>query len=251
MEIDAIVLAGAINNGKLQEISSCEHEAMILINGKPMVGYVVETLQRVSGVRQMAVVGPDELRPIFNGTIPIIKPGETLADSIKNGLDYLNTSRMVLLVTADIPLVSEEALEDFLLRCSDLDGDLFYPVVSKEANDKLYPGVERTYVQLKEGTFTGGNIFLIAPAVIENCHAIIRRAIALRKKPIQLSRLLGISFIIKLLLHSLSISEIEKRVKAIFEIKGVAVISPYPEIGIDVDKTSDWQLAEDLLSKAE
>ena len=37
MQVDAIVLAGAKNDGKLLEISACEFEALIPINEQPMI----------------------------------------------------------------------------------------------------------------------------------------------------------------------------------------------------------------------
>ncbi|NLM69130.1 MAG: hypothetical protein GX177_03905, partial [Firmicutes bacterium] len=45
MQVDAIVLAGAKNDGKLQEVSSCQYEALIKINDKPMLCYVINALK--------------------------------------------------------------------------------------------------------------------------------------------------------------------------------------------------------------
>ena len=74
----------------------------------------------------------------------------------------------------------------------------------------------------------------------------IEQAIAMRKKP-QLSRLLGVRFILKYILKQLSIEEIESRVEDVLQFRGVGVISPYPQVGIDVDKPSDLQLARRVL----
>ncbi len=249
MRVDALVLAGADNKGKLQAVSSCEYEALIAVNNEPMVSYVVRALQNTESVARIVVVGPAQVGEVIGAHIPIIAQGTSLADNIKRGVDYLETDKMVLVVTSDIPFINPEAIEDFLERCGDLDGDLFYPVVSKEANEKVFPNVERTYFQLREGVFTGGNVILIAPQVVGDCQEMMKKTVALRKKPVQLCRLLGLRFIIKFLMHTLSVAEIESRVKTLFSINGVVVISPYPEIGVDVDKPSDWQLAEDFLSR--
>jgi hypothetical protein len=102
--------------------------------------------------------------------------------------------------------------------------------------------VKRTYVHLKEGTFTGGNLVVIDPAILVKHHLMIQRAVAMRKKPGQLARLLGVRLLIKFLLRTLSIHEIEARVAKMLGFKGAAIICPYPEVGIDVDKPSDLDL---------
>ena len=40
-------------------------------------------------------------------------------------------------------------------------------------------------------------------------------------------------------------AEIEERVRLILGFRGVAVVSPYPEVGIDVDKPQDLALVEE------
>ena len=73
------------------------------------------------------------------------------------------------------------------------------------------------------------------------------RVLTLRKKPWKLAQLLGFSFMLKFFMQRLSLAELEKRVSQLLGVKGVAIISPYPEIGTDVDKPSDFELAERVI----
>ncbi|HBR33284.1 MAG TPA: hypothetical protein DD734_01515, partial [Firmicutes bacterium] len=68
---------------------------------------------------------------------------------------------------------------------------------------------------------------------------------------VQLSRLLGFKFLVKLLTGRLKVAEIEARVEEILGMKGAGVLSLYPEIGVDVDKPSDLALARALLTEEE
>lgn len=249
MRVDVVVLAGARNNGRLQEVAECEYEALIPINGKPMVNYVIDVLKNSPRIGKIVVVGYPEMKPKLDPEVILVEAGASLADNLKIGIDYLEHTQHVLVITSDIPMINEEALDDFLTRCSELEGDLFYPIISKESNESVYPGEIRTYFHLKEGVFTGGNIVLISQDIIKDCYEMMTRVLNLRKKPWRLVQLLGFSFILKFLMQNLSINEIEKRVAGLFGIKGITVISPYPEIGTDIDKPSDWQLAEKVLSK--
>lgn len=252
MKVDAVVLAGAGNDGPLRETSELGHEALIEIGGRAMVSYVVEALAQSTYVDRIVVVGPrSELTKILsNGRVESVQSGEKMLDNIRIGLRALSSGRKVLLVTSDIPLLTTEALNDFLARCEQRVADIYYPIVDKVMNEARFPGVSRTYVRLREGTFTGGNLVLLDPAIVDRCDRIIEQAVQMRKKPIQLSRLLGFRFIVKLIMQRLTLPEIEDRVGRILGFRGVAIVSPYPEIGIDVDKPSDLALVRSILANS-
>lgn len=247
MKVDAIVLAGAPNTGRLQEVSTEAYEAVIPVGGKPIVTYVIEALRSTPRIKEVVVVGPPVLEKLLPVGVRLIESGSTLTENIMRGAEALKNSPKVLVVTSDIPFIHKEAIEDFLDRCAELEADLYYPIISKEANEQVYPGCVRTYVSLKEGTFTGGNMVLATPQVLFNSKALVEKVVVLRKKPWRLAKLLGISFVLKLFLHRLSLAELEKRASDLLGVRGVAVISPYPEIGTDVDKPSDLELAERLI----
>ncbi len=248
MQVDAIVLAGAKNDGKLLEISACEFEALIPINEQPMINYVVTALQETTAVRRIVVVGHAEIRDYIPKDVIWLECGRSLSENIKIGIDYLQAVHPVLIITSDIPMINKTAIEDFINRCSGQPGDLYYPIIAKEINDQVYPGVKRTYVRLRDGIYTGGNMVLMAPNLITDCYAMIQRVIQLRKQPVKITRLLGFIFLVKLALRRLTVAEIEERIIHLFGIQALAVISPYPEIGTDVDKPSDWELASRILS---
>lgn len=245
--VDAVVLAGAPNDGPLQEVSDLPYEALIPMAGRPMVCYVVDALEEAPQIGRIVVVGPQEVRSVLRSSTEMVVSAGSLVDNIQAGLAYLAPTRPVLVVTSDIPLITAEAIEDFIHRCKQVEADLYYPIVSKEVNELHYPKVQRTYVTLKDGTFTGGNMVLLQPEILAKCEEIISRAVGMRKKPVQLSRMLGLRFIIRYLLKRLEMAEIEDRAGMILGFSGKGIVSPYPEVGIDVDKPSDYHLVQDKL----
>lgn len=249
--MNAIVLAGAPNKGLLRQISPAQYEAEIEIAGRPMLDYVVLALERVQAIDQIVIVGCESMlsNKINGERLIFIKPGSSVLESLENGIRALTAKEPVLVLTSDIPLITKEALEDFLIRCHQQTGDIYYSFVPKTINDQKYPGVQRTYVRLKEGTFTGGNLVLLSPEIIHEKFTTLTKAIALRKRPIKLCGMLGWRYICKLLLGLLTIKEIEGRVAEVLRVKAVGIISPYPEVGIDVDKPSDLKLAREVLTK--
>jgi 2-phospho-L-lactate guanylyltransferase (CobY/MobA/RfbA family) len=248
--MDAVILAGALNTGALQQLSIARYEAEIEINGRPMLDYIIFALKRVAAIERIVVAGPEQVLSAQSRSLIYqrAESGESMIDSLINGLNLLQGNSAVLVVTSDIPLISPEAVEDFLANCKGRNGDVYYSFIAKENCETKYPGVSRTYVKLREGTFTGGNIALISQKVIRDHIDMLKKAVTMRKKPLQLGSLLGWKCLFHLVLGKITIAEIENRIDKAFKFKAVGVISKYPEIGIDVDKPSDLILARKILN---
>ena len=56
--VNAVILAGAPNNGPLRDSSPAANEALIEIYGRPMLDYVVGALNASSQIGRMVIVGP-------------------------------------------------------------------------------------------------------------------------------------------------------------------------------------------------
>jgi GTP:adenosylcobinamide-phosphate guanylyltransferase len=156
-------------------------------------------------------------------------------------------SEKILVVPTDVPFITPEAIEDFLACCEASPADFYYPLTRKEVNDHKYPGVVRTYVRLKEGVFTGGNLFLLSSQAIPACLEIGVKLFDRRKEALAIARLFGIDLVLKYLLGRLSIQMAEKRFLEVVGIRGKGIISSYAEVGVDVDKPTDLRLAEKYL----
>ena len=248
MKVDAVVLAGAPNRGQLQEARAEKWEAEIPIHGKPMVNYVIEALQSSSRIADIIVVAPEEIKGLLSPQVRWLQSGESLAENVFRAMDALDKKNKVLFVTSDIPFIHAEAIDDFIDRCVELTGEIYYPLVSREANEQLYPETVRTYFTVKEGVFTGGNILLAQPQAVINSRWIIDEVVARRKKPWKLVQMLGFFFILKFITKQLTLGELERRASEILGHRGIAIISPYPELSTDVDKPSDLLLAETTIA---
>lgn len=242
--VDAVILAGSPNSGPLKDCSTARFEALIPVGSKAMVEYVVKALTGSSQIRQVQVVGPvSELAPLLSGErVSVTGSAGGIMENIEAGLKALPGDKRVLLVTSDIPLLTTRAVDSFLELCGDMSADMYYPVIAREVVEKKFHSTRRTYATLKEGVFTGGNLFLINPAKFKGCVENGKKIISLRKSPLGLCRLLGIGFLIKFLLRTLTLKEAEQKVSELLGIRGKVVVSQHPEIGVDVDKPGDLEL---------
>jgi len=247
---DAIILAGG-ESKKLSHYSSQRYEAMIEIAGKPMVTFVTQALRDSGRINRIFVVGPSEVMAncAFPDDTVLLNGGNTILDTIQIGIEALGHEQPVVVATADIPLLTPDAVTDFLNQCAKAqEADLYYPVVPRQVNERYYPGNKRTYVKLREGVFTGGNIFLVNPAIVPGCLTNAEKIIEQRKHPLELCRIIGWLFVLKFLLRRLSVAEVEKQFSALLGIRGAVIFSGFPELGIDVDKPSDLELVKNVIA---
>ncbi|MDF2569288.1 MAG: MobA-like transferase domain protein [Sporomusa sp.] len=250
--VDAIILAGGENSKHLNRYTSQPYEALIDIAGKPMVEFVAGALAASSLISRIFIAGPaSELAKCnFPEKVVIVAGGQTIMETISLGVKALGHENLTLVVTADIPLLTPGAVEDFLSQCDGMHADLYYPIVTRSDHECRFPGNKRTYVRLNEGTFTGGNIFLVNPKIVPQCMQVAERIIGNRKNPFKLCCLLGWTFVVQFIFGRLKLSQVEKRAGDILGIKGAVIRSQYPELGIDVDKPSDLELVRSCFTQS-
>ncbi|MDD4168993.1 MAG: NTP transferase domain-containing protein [Desulfotomaculaceae bacterium] len=247
--IDAVVLAGSLNNGPLRECSPARYEALIQIGSKVMVEYVVEALLKARQIRRVLVVGPvEELSHILtDARIQLIGTAGDIMENIEAGLNQLTGENRVLLVTSDIPMLTTRSVDNFIELCGDMSSDLYYPIIPRQIVEDHFAFTRRTYVALKDGVYTGGNLFLFNPLVLKKCVQKGQMIIKQRKSPLGLCRLVGLPFLIKYLLHLLTIKDVQKKASEMMGIRGEVIISHCPEVGVDVDKPSDLEIASQYI----
>jgi hypothetical protein len=163
-----------------------------------------------------------------------------MLQNLQAGLEEIGDAKRVLVSTADIPLLSAEAVRDVLKR--DPGVGLVYPVVSMTASERMFPGGRRTSAKLKEGRFTGGNLFLLEPKLVNDFLPRLQFVLDNRKNVLRLAGMFGIGAILKLLFGTLQIAELERTVSRILGVPARALISEYAEIGFDVDKPEDLEV---------
>ncbi len=223
------------------------------INKKPMVQYVVDALRMCSAIDQIAIVGPyEKLNAQLVASVDyIVECKGSIIDNMLKGIEvFKNRNRNDILVcTSDIPLLTPAAVLDFVNMSANSNADFCYPIVEKSIIKDKYPEIERTYVKLKDGSFTGGNIFYIKPDGIKACVKRAEQLINSRKNPAKMARVLGTKILVAFLLGRLSINEAEKKFSEVFGIKAKAVTSNFPELANDVDKPAHLEYIQKILQK--
>ena len=248
--LNAVILAGSSKIGELEEQENVDNKAFIKVNHLSALEAVLETLRGVRGLEKIVIVGPeDKLEEVREKgyQFEITPQWDNLIDNIAAGLERMDPQKPCVAMSADIPLLTVEAVEDFVERCEPFNHDFYYPVISKEVYQTKFPQGDRTYVPLREGVYTGGNLMIIKPYWLLEKLDEIHKYVSYRKRPWKLVRTLPLSLIVKFLCKRLQIHELENYMSKLLGIQAKVVETPYVEIGVDMDKPADLKLIKEVV----
>lgn len=236
--MDVILLAGAKCDPALREATGAEYRCEIVIEGRTLLD---TALAACAGFGPTVVVGPRAPE----GTI-LARPGEKLLGSMRNGLDA-SRGEQILFVTADLPYIQAEHIEDFLHRIP-AGTDLAYSIVPVQACYERFPGQKRTSLRVREGTFTGGNLIFARREVIERLMVFLESAYDARKRPLRLASLVGMGTMVRasfgqLVPGTLPLSYLEGTFSRRISGQAQAIVSAHPEVATDLDSLAQYQAA--------
>ena len=235
MSVSAIVLGGGAADDAVATKFGVPVKALAPIAGQPMAAHVLRAL-RSARVERIIYVGP--VTPALEGLIDAqIAARGTMLQNLQAGLEAISDAKRVLVATADIPLLTAEAVLDVLTRDSGIG--LVYPIISMLDSQAMFPGGQRTSAKLREGRFTGGNLFLLEPRLVNAFLPRLEFVLNNRKNVLRLAGMFGLGTLVKLATGTLSIAELEGNVSRILGVPAQALLTKHAEIGFDVDKVDD------------
>jgi molybdopterin-guanine dinucleotide biosynthesis protein A len=238
----------------LYEITRGGRKSMIDVSGKPMVQWVLDGLSQSECIQRVIVVGlpPETDLGCAHELILLPDLGDVLSNiraAAKEIARLDPKATHAVLASGDVPLLRGEMVDWLLQEAAPFDQDLYYSVIERATMETLFPRSKRTYVRLKDHQLCGGDLhcFRIQLAVEES--ELWKNLIDARKSPLRQASLLGYDTLFYLVLRQLSIQGAEERVSQRLGINGRAVLCPFAEIGMDVDKPFQLEIVRDYLTK--
>lgn len=230
--MEAIVLAGGKADDPLAQKFGVASKSLVPHRGRPLVEYTLKALSQAG--LEVIFVGPQaNLNPPPKVSLP--DHGSLIAN-LEAGLNATRGDR-VLVATGDTPFLSAQAVRWVLENAP--QAGLVYSIIGKETIEQRFANMRRTYARTREGHFTGGNLVIIDKQLFFTALPLLKRALALRKKPLALARMIGFGTLLRALLGQADIASLEAKVSQIIGVPARALITPYAEVGVDIDNEED------------
>lgn len=245
-DVSVLILAGQ-REGVVDALcaqAGVERKAVIPINGRPMIDYVLSALDGAGLKTPYHISGFEaeyDHRLVQSPSAP--GPAGSAYAAMAAGIDF-----PCLMTTCDHPLLTPDMLSLFLEGAQASGADFCVGLAEKAIIQPAYPDVKRTYLKFSDTSVSGCNLFYLANIKGLEAIAFWKAAQHLRKHPVKLAHNVGWGVLFNYILGRLSLSSAFTYVSKRLKIKAKPVLIPIAEAAIDVDKPSDKRLVETILA---
>ncbi len=255
--IYAVVTAGGIPkpDEPLYEFTRGASKAMLDIAGKPMIQWVLDALSGADTIDGVLIMGlgpetglkcskPFQFAPNQPSMLENIQAG------IRRVLEIEPKAHHVLVVSSDIPAITSKMVDWVVNTAMETDDDAYYNVIARNVMETRYPGSKRTFTRLKDVEVCGGDMNVVRTLTVTDKDELWQKIIDSRKNVVKQASLLGFDILIRFLFHSITLKDAEQKASKRLGLKGRAVLCPYAEVGMDVDKPHQLEMMrKDLESR--
>jgi GTP:adenosylcobinamide-phosphate guanylyltransferase len=255
--MDAIVTAGGIPlpEEPLYDATMGNPKALVDVAGKPMVQWVLDALSASSNIDNVIVVGlTDKSGLKCEKKMYFVSNQGKMVENLQAGaqkvLEINNKAEFVLIASSDIPAITGQMVDWVVETALEQKVDIVYNVIPRQVMEKRFPGSKRTWTKLSDMEICGGDLNAARISLIINDETEMWEKITnSRKNPLKQAALIGYDTAFLLLTGRLSLQDAETRVMKRMNITGKAVVSPFAEVGMDVDKPHQLEIMRADLAK--
>lgn len=245
--MDVIVLAGGAPaaDDPLYGATGGRPKAILEIGGRPMAAYTIAALRGSTAVNRIAVIGLSGAdRAVVMGSLDAAAVTAWLPDqggfleNVLAGLRWLRDGGAAwgALAAADIPLLTPSIVDATLSQTTPEQHLVTYHFVTRETIESKFRGAGRTVTHLRDHTVAGGDLHVVQTRLLDADPDLWRDLLAARKQPWRIARRVGLGVLLRLVLRRLTVRGIEQTAERVLGGPCRVVLSPYPELAMDVDK---------------
>ncbi len=247
----AVVLAGGPPDEVSALVPGAPNKAFVPIAGRTLVERTIAALRSSPAVGRITVVAPigSHGDAALAEADKFRSDGPTMTESLRSGLAGLAPNDHVLIAASDLPILSRIAIDDFVARVRLRDADIAYACVEKRTHLAAYPTVPHTWAKLRDGTFCGGGLVAMRPRALDRLALLLSRLGKARKAPLLLAAIFGMPTLLRYAFGRLTIADAERRGGELVGVPVAAIVSPHAEIGVNVDRASDIEIARSVIEK--
>jgi hypothetical protein len=129
------------------------------------------------------------------------------------------------------------------------DHEAYYNVISREVMEKRFPGSKRSYTRLRGMEICGGDMNLIKTSLVTQNVELWNKLVAARKNVFKQAALIGYDTLFLLFFRLVDLDGAVKKATKRLHLTGRAIVCPYAEVGMDVDKPHQLELVRADLSR--
>lgn len=250
----AIVLAGqrAGVTNPLAARAGVSHKCLVPICGKPLIVWVLEALEQVTGLREVRVSVEEGVHEAVRALVRQHLPNlmVTLVPSSANLVDsVLDACREdagpFVITTADNVLLTREAVEQ--VRTGMTEADAVFALARKASVRAAHPDGQHNFYQFRDDAFANCNIYGLANRHALKAAEVFRGGGQFMKSRKRMVDAFGLLNILLMRLGWLSLPAATRRLSARMGVRIGPAIFHDGALAIDVDNERTYAVCEELL----
>lgn len=235
-----------------------EWKALVRVSGEAMLTRVVRTLRTVPDISRIIVLAQDPTRMQAavdaGGGAIILASGAGISSSIRSVAGTDAAPWPVFVTTADHALLTRSMVEEFLTGAQQGEPgrpapDVAVGMVEYQVMLSKFPDARRTWLRFADGAWSGANLFALTSARANAALDLWAEAEADRKKPLKLFLHFGIGLALRAITRTIGLGDALSRAGKRLGLVARLIPMSDPVAAIDVDKVSDHEQAERILSQ--
>ncbi len=254
LKIDALVLAGR-RAGEIDPLAGVEnvpHKGLLVAGGKPLIRRVTEALTASGRIDRITIAAPEDVRGAIGAALAGLggwsfrDTAGSPASTALAAMEEAPEGRALLVTTCDHALLSPAMVRAFLDEAK--KSDAAAACVERAIYETRFPGSKRTFIKLKDFSFSGANLFWFAGARARGLAGFWRGLEANRKNPLAMARAIGVLTALSYLTGSMTKARLEATIGKRTKVGVRLVPLAAAEAAIDVDKPQDLELVRKILA---
>jgi len=255
----ALVLAGSRRGVEdpLLEAGGVSHKCFIDIAGEPMLRRVVGAVLDSGRVQTVHVSleedSIEEARAVLSplgreDRIRLVASRATLADSVLAVTDADEEALPLVITTGDNALHTAEMVAYFCNALDSCEADAGLGLTRAEVMMERFPDGARAFHRFRDGAFSSCNLYaLLTPGALR-APRVFATGGQFAKKPWRLIKTFGIMPFLIYKSRKATLAGFLKSLSRPLKIRVEPVFMPFAEGPIDVDRVSDWRLANEIVA---
>jgi len=251
----AIITAGGVpkEDDALYDLIGDGHKVLVEIAGKTILQWVLDAVSQSRSIEKVVIVGMSDKSNIHcRQPIIFVESHGSLLENIESGINRVLEidphTQKNLLISGDLPGINGDMIDWMADIVARSDYEFHYPLIERSLMERVFPGAKRTYIRMQEGEFCGGDLMGISASMLKTDQLQGIKLVESRKNPLKQAWILGLDMCFRLATGRLSLDRDVPIICKRLGITGKAIISPYAEIAMDIDKPQHLAVMEKYLT---
>jgi len=239
--MNAVITAGGRLHGAYAAAAQTDVKALAPVRGTAMLELAIDAL-RGAGIDRVAVVGGEAIRRAYADRFDrFIDETAAGSENVLRALHAWGDDEPLIYMTSDLPYVTPAAVRDMLLRTQ--PGILTMAVAEHPSFVRRFPAAPAFGITLAGERIVNGGVFVIPAGGTGSLARLAAQLFEARKSPWRMARLVGPTFLARLLFGRLTIGALESVAKGAIGYPAMALRGCAPELAYDADTYEEYDYA--------